>query len=151
MSGEELGWLLLSSESFSLIESLAEPTEEMRTFVTGGPELVLEPHTKGEDYVVTWSESSSDVEDFSEMFGSLLEGFAMEGAASSIDQVPLGSATAQAHFDEETHDLKLLRIEASAEGSSILVVITYHAVNGTQTLEIPQSVKNQAVDVRGLM
>lgn len=157
MFGQDFGWMLLSSEPFPLVESLAQPTEELRTYATNGPKLVLEPHTEGEDYVVTWSESGSDVEDFSEMFGGLLEGLAMDDVAGSIDQVPLGNAVMHAHFDEETHELKLIRIEteAGADGSddrsSVLVVLTYHTLNGTQTLNIPQSVIDTAVDARGLM
>lgn len=156
MFGQDSGWMLIPMDTeFTLVDSFGEITNSMHAFSKGGTELVLEPHAEGEDYVVTWSENALDAEDLSDTFDSFLGIFAADDAAGAADQFQISSASAQAHFDEETHDLKSVCIEAGTDdpdnSSSIRILITYHTMNGEQTLTIPQSVMNTAVDMHGLL
>ena len=157
MFGEDSGWMLLSSASNSGVfpaDAFREMTEGVGSLGKTGAERVLEPHTEGEDYVVTWTESEVDLDNFSGAFGNLMGALGAEVQASGAAQAAAGSATAQAHFDEETHELKFIRIEADAadseSSSAVCITIAFNASNGEQKLAIPQNIIDTAADVGGL-
>lgn len=158
MFGEDSGWMFLSLDPGSgalPVESFREMTANMKALGKNGSGLVLEPHEKGTDYVVTWTGSDAAVGDLSGMFSGLFGGFSAGGQLAGSGGLETGGATVRASFDEKTHDLKLLRIEAGAKSvdgeAGIGITIALHTVNGDQELRIPQNVIDTAVDVSGML
>lgn len=154
MLDEDSGWMLFSMDSDTLpVAPFQEIVGDMDSLGKTGAELTLEPHEKGEDFVVTWAENDVDMSSFSGAFSDLFSRFAADGQTAGTDPHDTGNITVQAHFDEETHDLKSVRIETDANSSgsdaAACVTIVFHAVNGEQELSIPQSVIDTAMDVSG--
>lgn len=154
MLGRDSGWMRLSSD----LTSGAFPVDGFREIVgsagslnTADAELNLAPHTQGEDYVVTWAENDIDMGTFSAAFSDVMGDLAPDGTAQPLP----GSATAEAHFDEETHDLKFIRVEAetadSQNASTVRLTLTPHTINGELKLTIPQNIIDTAQDAGGLL
>lgn len=159
MFGENSGWMSLSLESDSgtfPVESFQELIVNISSPGKSDAGLVLEPHEEGEDYVVTWTENGVDAGDLSGTFSSLFGSFAGSGQMAAADGLKMDSVTAQAWFDEETHDLKFIRIETDASSSggeaNVSITVAFHTVNSDpKQLSIPQNVIDTAVDVSGLL
>lgn len=157
--GEDSGWMILSRNS----DSGVFPAQAFREMIDGisslpqtNAEPVLEPHTEGGDYVVTWTETEGDAGGLSGSLGSLLDSFAADGRSAGSGWLDLAGAAVKAHFDEKTRDLKSIRIEAGAAGSAggsstVCITFTFHTVNGEQKLNVPQDVTDTAVDMSGLL
>ena len=155
MFGEDSGWMLLSMDSDALpVAPLQEMIGSMSSLARSDAELTLNPHEAGEDLVVTWVESDVEVDGLAGAFGGLLDGFAGSQTAGT-GALSTGDIRVQAHFDEETYDLKFIRIETDANGSdsdaAIYITISFNTFNSDLDLSIPQDVIDAAVDVSGLL
>ncbi len=151
--GQDSGWLRIAGGladagfSFSDLTNAAGGIGELDLDAV---DLVLEPHEKGSDYVVTWTGDGAALE---EMTG-MVNGFSgLEG--DGADEMDIRSASMAACFDEKTHALKSVRIESemdeSGTAAAVSVTVTYHEMTGDKELAIPQEVAESALDADGLL
>lgn len=150
--GQDSGWLRmagsLADAGFSF-SGLTDAAGGVGKLDTDAVDLVLEPHEKGSDYVVTWTGDGAALREMAGMLNGLSE---LEDGAGEVD---VRSALMTACFDEETRALKSVRIESETDGSgsaaAVRVTVTYHEMNGDKELAIPQDVAGSALDADGLL
>lgn len=104
--------------------------------VNSDTEAVLEPHTKGEDYVVSWVLNMDEV---NHAFGALAGTTGMDTVSEDVK--------IYADFDEETKELKSLRTGMNGSGTnqamdSLDVKILFNEIGTDKTLEIPEEIVN---------
>lgn len=133
MMGDDSGWMKTDNGGMGL---------DSFTDMTGTDWLKdddsayeLREHKKGEDWVVTWTVPG-------DAFDRMLED-AEDGLMGGSDTSFKGDLLVEAHFDEESHELKTLAVGGNADGMELACTVTIKST-GDKTLEIPAKVIEEA-------
>lgn len=127
--GQSTGWMRDDSDG-----STASVSGIVDGLMGPGIEATLEPHNKGEDYVVTWNLGMSALGD---AFGSL----AGDTGLDTVDQ----DTKVYAEFDGKTRELKTIRtslgsVEGNESVTGLDITVTFHEIGTNKSLEIPRAI-----------
>lgn len=133
MMGETSGWM--KSDGSSVDVGSFTDMAGTDWLETDEDAYMLREHKKGEDWVVTWTVPG-------DAFDKMLEG-AEAGIAADPDASFKGDLLVEAHFDEESRELKSIAVGGNADGMELSAVITVKS-RGDKVLAIPAAVIEEA-------
>lgn len=134
MLGQSSGWM--KSDGGSIDTEALTDMAGTGWLETDEDAYALREHKKGEDWVVTWTVSGDALD-------KMLEGAADTGLELDADAGFKGELLVEAHFDEESHELKSVAVGGNADGMEISMTIAVRST-GEKSLEIPAGVIEEA-------